>query len=69
MSDQSSALIDVDDLVAEIARARLKRHVVAAAVRLHPTYLGQILNGHRNLTPEVAIRIQGAVRTLRKPRA
>jgi plasmid maintenance system antidote protein VapI len=64
MRDQSTASIDLDDVSAEIARAHLKRHEFAAIVRIHPSYLGQMLNGRRRLTPAVAERILAAVKTL-----
>jgi plasmid maintenance system antidote protein VapI len=55
----------IDDVVAVLAVKRVKRHAFAASVHLHPSYRGQILNGRRTLTPEVAVRIQEALKTLR----
>ena len=70
MRDHSPAApVDlIDDVVAVLAINRVKRHAFAASVQLHPTYFGQILNRHRNLTPEVAVRIQEALKPLRKPK-
>jgi DNA-binding transcriptional regulator YdaS (Cro superfamily) len=64
MRDHSTATVDVDAVHAEIARARLKIHEFAAIVRIHPGYLGQMLNRRRPISPEVAERIQAAMKTL-----
>jgi plasmid maintenance system antidote protein VapI len=66
----SSVTIDVmddmtsvaDELRIEFYRKRIHLYQLAPAVRLHPARIGELLNGKRPLTPELAERIRTAIR-------
>lgn len=46
---------------AELARRMVPVYVLASRVGLHPAHLGQVLRGRREMTPELAQRIQRAL--------
>jgi plasmid maintenance system antidote protein VapI len=50
------------DLRAEMARRRRRLYDIAPAVGMHPNHLGAVLNGRRPLSPELAERIDRAIR-------
>jgi helix-turn-helix protein len=49
------------NLRGRFAEQQVHRYEVAPLVGLHPAYLGNVLNGHRPLTPELAKRIADAI--------
>jgi DNA-binding transcriptional regulator YdaS (Cro superfamily) len=49
------------DYRAEIARLPIKRYVLAARIGVHPSRLGQMLNGRVPMPPAVAARISEAL--------
>jgi plasmid maintenance system antidote protein VapI len=49
------------DLRAQVARDRALLYLIAAKIPLHPTKLGQLLNGRAPLTPAMARRIREAL--------
>jgi len=46
----------------EAFRQSVPIYYLAARVGLHPAHLGQVLRGKRPLTPELAARIEAALR-------
>jgi hypothetical protein len=51
------------ELRAEVARRQIPLYVLAARVGMHPANLGQVvLRGRRPLTPDLAERIETALR-------
>jgi len=49
------------EIRSELARRMVPVYILAARVGLHPTHLGQVLRGRRDLTPELAARIRLAL--------
>ena len=61
----SQAVLTADpaaDLRAEVARRQAPIYLLAPRVGLHPSHLGQVLRGRRPLSPELAERIEQALR-------
>jgi plasmid maintenance system antidote protein VapI len=52
---------------AELARRGIKIHEFAARIRLHPSYLGAMLNGRKPVSAGVAERIRRALNALGEP--
>ena len=59
--DASDAAVAAE-LRAEVARRLIPVYVLASRVGLHPAHLGQVLRGRRPLPPELAERIEAALR-------
>ena len=57
-----SAADPAAELRAEVARQQIPIYRLASLVNVHPSNLGQILRGRRPLTPEMAARIERALR-------
>jgi hypothetical protein len=53
----SQELPTAADLRAAIARANVPLYVLAGRIRLHPTRLSKVVNGHVPIQPELASRI------------
>jgi len=51
------------DLRAAIARARMPLYILAGRIRLHPTYLSKIVNGHLPMRPDLVARIMQILNT------
>jgi plasmid maintenance system antidote protein VapI len=49
------------DYRAEIARLQINRYVLAARVGVHPSRLGQMLNGRVPMPEHVAVRLSEAL--------
>ena len=49
------------DVRAELARMRWPLYQFAAAIGMHPTRLGYVLNGGRPMTPALRARIERAI--------
>jgi DNA-binding transcriptional regulator YdaS (Cro superfamily) len=50
------------DLRAEMARRQVEIYRLSARIGLHPSHLGQVLRGRRPLPPDLAERIERAIR-------
>lgn len=50
-----------DVIRGKLAELRVPIFVVSARIRIHPRRVGEMLNGHRELTPEIAARILQAI--------
>jgi hypothetical protein len=61
MANQSLPTLLPEHFRAELARHRIKLYTIAAAVGLHPSYLGGMLNGRRPLPLDVAERPKRAL--------
>ena len=62
---QNAATADpAADLRAEMARHQVQIYRLAPLVGLHPSHLGQVLRGRRTLSPDLAERILGVVRSI-----
>jgi plasmid maintenance system antidote protein VapI len=53
--------VDAAFLRGKLAEHRLPIFVVAARIRVHPRRVGEMLNGHRPLPPELAAKILQAI--------
>jgi plasmid maintenance system antidote protein VapI len=54
--------IDVAAVIrGKLAERQVPIFVAAARVRIHPRRVGEMLNGHRELTPEIAARLLQAI--------
>lgn len=62
---QGPPKITVEDLRAELARAKIPLYVIAPRVGLHPNTIGRMLSGRRGLRPGLAERILRAIAELR----
>jgi DNA-binding transcriptional regulator YdaS (Cro superfamily) len=58
----TTAADPASELRAEIARRQVQVYRLAARVGMHPNNLGQLLRGRRPLSPELAARIERALR-------
>jgi hypothetical protein len=63
LSDQT---IDAAMVRAEAARANVHHYKIAAEACINPVLLSRLLNGHERLTPDVAQRLLGAIKRLKK---
>jgi plasmid maintenance system antidote protein VapI len=53
--------LSADVLRGKLAELRVPIFVVSARVGIHPRRVGEMLNGHRELTPEIAARLLQAI--------
>jgi DNA-binding transcriptional regulator YdaS (Cro superfamily) len=62
MIHQNATAPAAADLRAEMARRQVEIYRLSARIGLHPSHLGQVLRGRRPLSPELAERIERAIR-------
>jgi hypothetical protein len=59
---QTTKILTAADLRAALAHAKVRAYCLAARLRMHPTTLSLILNGHRAFDQVVAERILEAIK-------
>lgn len=57
----------VTELRGKVAESLIPLYVIAAAVRVHPAHLGQMLRGRQPLPENIAMRIEEVLRGAKNP--
>jgi len=61
MAQLDEQRVDAAFLRGKLAERRVPIFVAAARIGVHPRRVGEMLNGHRELTPQIAARLLQAI--------